>query len=49
MGSISVYLVVWAGKSTLLDLLTGRRSFGRCEGDILFKGKSISKMQVNTP
>ncbi|CAM9405066.1 unnamed protein product [Sphacelaria rigidula] len=27
--------------STLLDLLTGRRAVGRCEGEIYFEGKNI--------
>ncbi|CAN0539910.1 unnamed protein product, partial [Scytosiphon promiscuus] len=35
-----------AGKSTLLDLLTGRTTVGRCRGDILFQGTSIADQQV---
>ncbi|CAM9378336.1 unnamed protein product, partial [Hapterophycus canaliculatus] len=29
------------GKTTLLDLLTGRKDYGQCEGEVLFQGVSI--------
>ncbi|CAN0462776.1 unnamed protein product, partial [Scytosiphon promiscuus] len=35
-----------AGKSTLLELLSGRRTVGRCKGNIMFEGKSIAHQQV---
>lgn len=35
-----------SGKSGLLDLLTGRTDYGRCEREILFKGESIYRYQV---
>lgn len=37
------------GKTTLLDLLTGRKDYGRCEGEILFQGVSIGNQQVRVP
>ncbi|CAM9883524.1 unnamed protein product, partial [Scytosiphon promiscuus] len=33
------------GKTTLLDLLTGRKDYGRCEGDVLFEGVSIDRQK----
>ncbi|CAM9994142.1 unnamed protein product [Scytosiphon promiscuus] len=36
------------GKTTLLDLLTGRKDYGRCEGDVLFEGVSIDRQKVWT-
>ena len=35
-----------AGKSKLLDLLTGRAEFGRCEGEVLFNGRSVVDQRV---
>ncbi|CAM9178383.1 unnamed protein product, partial [Hapterophycus canaliculatus] len=34
------------GKTTLLDLLTGRKDYGQCEGEVLFQGVSISSQEV---
>lgn len=34
------------GKTTLLDLLTGRKDYGRCEGQVLFQGVSIGGQKV---
>lgn len=42
----SVDFLNGTGKSTLLDLLTGRRAVGRCEGEIYFEGKNIVEQQV---
>ncbi|CAN0489782.1 unnamed protein product, partial [Laminaria digitata] len=36
-----------AGKSTLLDLLAARSASGRCEGEIIFEGKSIADQQAS--
>lgn len=35
------------GKSTLLDLLTGRKAIGRCSGELMFNGKSIANQKVS--
>lgn len=37
-----------SGKSMLLDLLTGRKDLGRCDGEVLFRGRSIANQQVCT-
>lgn len=37
------------GKTTLLDLLTGRKDYGRCEGEVLFQGVSIGRQKVRAP